>query len=74
MTATETSFLEFMYANRDKKLLIPIYQRVYEWTTNKNKEVEKLWEDIDNIEINSNGTHFINSIVYIQDDKSSKYY
>jgi len=59
MIAKEISFTEFLKENREKKLLIPIYQRAYEWTTRKDKEVDKLWEDIDNITINDdNSTHF----------------
>lgn len=35
MVAKEISFIEFLENNRKKKLLIPIYQRAYEWTTKK---------------------------------------
>ncbi len=46
MVAKEISFREFLENNRTKKLLIPIYQRAYEWRIAKDKEVAKLLEDI----------------------------
>jgi uncharacterized protein with ParB-like and HNH nuclease domain len=70
MEATEKKFIEFLKEQQEKKLLIPIYQRAYEWTTKKDKEVQTLWEDIENIE-DENSTHFINSIVYIADEQNS---
>jgi uncharacterized protein with ParB-like and HNH nuclease domain len=72
MEATEKKFIEFLKEQQEKKLLIPIYQRAYEWTTKKDKEVQTLWEDIENIE-DENSTHFINSIVYIADEQNSVY-
>ncbi len=74
MTANQISFIDFLKENQEKKLLIPIYQRAYEWTTKKDKEVYKLWEDIENIELSdSNSTHFLNSIVYIEDEKNKHF-
>jgi len=73
MTATEIKFTKFLEENQQNKLLIPIYQRAYEWTTKKDKEVDKLWEDIDNIDLNDeNSSHFLNSIVFIKDDLNEK--
>jgi len=67
MKAEEIEFVKFLNDNRTNKLLIPIYQRAYEWTTGK--EVSQLWEDINNIELNKDiSTHFLNSIVYIKDE------
>lgn len=74
MVAKEISFIEFLENNRKKKLLIPIYQRAYEWRIGKDKEVAKLLEDIDNIVIDDkNSSHFLNSIVYIEDIKSKNF-
>jgi len=74
MVAKEISFIDFLKENQENKLLIPIYQRAYEWTIRKDKEVYKLWEDIDNIMIDDiNSTHFLNSIVYIKDDRNKKF-
>ncbi len=74
MVAKEISFIEFLKENQEKKLLIPIYQRAYEWTTKKDKEVYKLWEDIENIQLRDpNSTHFLNSIVYIEDEKNKHF-
>jgi uncharacterized protein with ParB-like and HNH nuclease domain len=74
MVAKEISFVDFLKENQEKKLLIPIYQRAYEWTTKKDKEVYKLWEDIENIELeDTNSTHFLNSIVYIEDEKNKHF-
>jgi len=74
MVAKEISFIDFLKENQERKLLIPIYQRAYEWTTKKDKEVYKLWEDIENIQLeDSNSTHFLNSIVYIEDEKNKDF-
>jgi|GEM_PF-2415991 uncharacterized protein with ParB-like and HNH nuclease domain len=74
MTATEISLVQFLRDNRDHKLLIPIYQRSYEWTTKKDKEVYTLWQNISDIDIlDENSTHFINSIVYIADEKNTNF-
>ena len=74
MVAKEISFIEFLENNRKKKLLIPIYQRAYEWRIAKDKEVAKLLEDIDDIIIkDKNSSHFLNSIVYIEDIKSKNF-
>ncbi|MCK4441250.1 MAG: DUF262 domain-containing protein, partial [Sulfurovaceae bacterium] len=74
MVAKEISFIDFLKENQERKLLIPIYQRAYEWTTKKDKEVYKLWEDIENIQLSDiNSTHFLNSIVYIEDEKNKDF-
>lgn len=74
MVAKEISFIDFLKENQERKLLIPIYQRAYEWTTKKDKEVYKLWEDIENIQLEDiNSTHFLNSIVYIEDEKNKNF-
>ena len=74
MVAKEISFIEFLENNRKKKLLIPIYQRAYEWRIGKDKEVAKLLEDIENIILkDKNSTHFLNSIVFIQDIKNKNF-
>lgn len=62
MEAKETNFLRFI--NSPKQLVIPIYQRTYNW---KQKECEQLWRDIIKAGSDSNiSGHFIGSIVYVE--------
>lgn len=45
---------------------IPVYQRAYSWT---DENCEKLWEDIMRVgqDDNSNRTHFVGSVIYIEE-------
>ena len=64
MRATETKFLDFL--RKSPQFVIPIYQRTYSWTE---RECRQLWDDI--IRTGGNhaiSTHFIGSIVYIEED------
>lgn len=62
MEAKETNFLRFI--NSPKQLVIPIYQRTYNW---KQKECEQLWKDIIKAGSDTNiSGHFIGSIVYVE--------
>ena len=62
MKASEVKFLDFL--RKSPQFVIPIYQRTYSWTQS---ECRQLWDDI--IRTGSDeriGTHFVGSIVYIE--------
>ena len=62
MKASEVRFLDFL--RKSPQFVIPIYQRTYSWTQS---ECRQLWDDI--IRTGSDeriGTHFVGSIVYIE--------
>lgn len=67
MKATEAKLLEFL--KKSSQFVIPIYQRMYSWTT---KESKQLWDDVirtgrdDTISV-----HFVGSIVYIEDGQGN---
>ena len=62
MKAEEIKFLKFL--NSPKQLIIPIYQRAYNW---KFKECKKLWNDIIKAgKDESISGHFIGSVVYVE--------
>jgi len=46
------------------QLVIPVYKRNYDWT---NTECKELLNDIISVETENRGTHFIGSIVFIQE-------
>lgn len=62
MKVTETKIDKFL-ANNGTAFVIPVYQRDYEW---KEAQCKQLLQDIMRVG-ESNDTHFIGSIVYIQD-------
>lgn len=62
MKVTETKIDKFL-ANNGTAFVIPVYQRDYEW---KEAQCKELLQDIMRVG-QSNDTHFIGSIVYIQD-------
>src|SRR2546421_8035517 len=62
MKAVENQFLTFLEGK--KQFIIPIYQRTYSWT---HEQCEQLWNDIVRVATDKGtATHFIGSIVYIQ--------
>ncbi|EPZ96368.1 DUF262 and DUF1524 domain-containing protein [Helicobacter pylori] len=69
MKADATPLLKFIKDNQKNQLVIPIYQRVYSWEKEQCKE---LWDDI--IKIGGDDKmdgHFIGSILYVINDKTS---
>ncbi|MCW5851679.1 MAG: DUF262 domain-containing protein [Anaerolineae bacterium] len=63
MQAQPANLLNFLRG--PKQFIIPIYQRPYSWTT---AQCQQLWDDIARVATDtSTPTHFIGSIVYIQD-------
>lgn len=63
MKAQENQFLTFL--DGKKQFIIPIYQRTYSWTR---EQCEQLWNDIVRSATDREATtHFIGSVVYIQD-------
>ncbi len=69
MKAEATPLLKFIKDNQKNQLVIPIYQRLYSWEKEQCKE---LWDDI--IKIGGNDKmdgHFIGSILYMINDKTS---
>ncbi|GAA7618242.1 DUF262 and DUF1524 domain-containing protein [Helicobacter pylori] len=69
MEADATTLLKFIEDNQKNQLVIPIYQRVYSW---EKEQCKQLWDDI--IKIGGNDKmdgHFIGSILYVINDKTS---
>ena len=63
MKASEAQLLRFL---RESKVFeVPIYQRMYTWSTD---QCERLWSDIVEItqDTTNDGGHFIGSLVYIE--------
>ncbi|GAA8016929.1 hypothetical protein HpMS68_06860 [Helicobacter pylori] len=69
MEAYATTLLNFMKDNQKNQLVIPIYQRLYSW---EKEQCKQLWDDIIKIgrDDKMNG-HFIGSILYVINDKTS---
>ena len=63
MKANQLPVNDFLQKN-DVQFVIPVYQRNYDWTI---AECKQLLDDINAVEIENRGTHFIGSIVYIHD-------
>ncbi|GAA9265190.1 hypothetical protein BTM381_12000 [Helicobacter pylori] len=64
-----TTLLKFIENNQKNQLVIPIYQRVYSW---EKEQCKQLWDDI--IKIGGNDKmdgHFIGSILYVIEDKTT---
>ncbi|GAA7947073.1 hypothetical protein HpMS27_09290 [Helicobacter pylori] len=69
MKADKNTLLNFIKDNQKNQLVIPIYQRVYSW---EKKQCKQLWDDI--IKIGGDDKmdgHFIGSILYVINDKTS---
>ncbi len=69
MKADATTLLNFIKDNQKNQLVIPIYQRVYSW---EKEQCKQLWDDI--IKIGGDDKmdgHFIGSILYVINDKTS---
>ncbi len=63
MQVQAASLLRFL--NGDKQFIVPVYQRSYQWTQ---KQCRDLWDDVKKAgRDDSIHSHFISSIVYIQD-------
>ncbi|MBI1561685.1 DUF262 domain-containing protein [Helicobacter pylori] len=69
MEAKATTLLNFIKDNQKNQLVIPIYQRLYSW---EKEQCKQLWDDIVKTGGNDqmNG-HFIGSILYVINDKTS---
>ncbi|GAA9091299.1 DUF262 and DUF1524 domain-containing protein [Helicobacter pylori] len=69
MKADVTTLLKFIEDNQNNQLVIPIYQRLYSW---EKEQCKQLWDDIIKIggDDKMNG-HFIGSILYVINDKTS---
>lgn len=69
MEADVITLLNFIKDNQKNQLVIPIYQRLYSW---EKEQCKQLWDDI--IKIGGNDKmdgHFIGSILYVINDKTS---
>jgi uncharacterized protein with ParB-like and HNH nuclease domain len=63
MQAQAAFLLRFL--DGDKQFIVPVYQRSYQWTQ---KQCRNLWDDVKKAgRDDSIHSHFISSIVYIQD-------
>ena len=68
MHAQERTFLEF-FEGADKRFIIPVYQRNYDW---RREHCEQLYNDILDITKYKFKNHFIGSIVYVFDEYGGK--
>ncbi len=68
MHAQERTFLEF-FEGADKRFIIPVYQRNYDW---RREHCEQLYNDILDIMKYKFKNHFIGSIVYVFDEYGEK--
>jgi len=68
MHAQERTFLEF-FEGADKRFIIPVYQRNYDW---RKEHCEQLYNDILDIMKYKFKNHFIGSIVYVFDEYGEK--
>lgn len=66
MKGSEEQLLEFMDGH-DKRFLIPVYQRNYDW---KIGNCRQLFDDLVKVIKNNRSTHFFGSIVYVYDSDS----
>lgn len=66
MKAGEKQLIRFLEGS-DKKFIIPIYQRNYDW---KKEQCEQLFNDLVSIINNNFRNHFFGSVVYIYDENS----
>ncbi|GAA7324261.1 hypothetical protein HpM116_14090 [Helicobacter pylori] len=69
MEADKNTLLNFIKDNQKNQLVIPIYQRLYSWGK---EQCKQLWDDI--IKIGGDDKmdgHFIGSILYVINDKTS---
>ncbi|GAA9023320.1 DUF262 and DUF1524 domain-containing protein [Helicobacter pylori] len=69
MKADAMKLLDFIGKSQEKQFVIPIYQRVYSW---EKEQCKQLWDDI----VKTGGSdqiegHFIGSILYVINDKTS---
>ena len=62
MKATEVPITKFL--QKTQQFLIPIYQRTYSWTE---KQCEQLWNDIISATTGNPPSHFLGSIVYVEE-------
>ena len=62
MKATEVPVTKFL--QKTQQFLIPIYQRTYSWTE---KQCEQLWEDIVSAATRDRPSHFLGSVVYVEE-------
>ncbi|GAA8746879.1 hypothetical protein BTM112_13370 [Helicobacter pylori] len=69
MKADAMKLLDFIGKSQERQFVIPIYQRVYSW---EKEQCKQLWDDI--IKIGGDDKmdgHFIGSILYVINDKTS---
>lgn len=62
MKAIEVPVTKFL--QKTQQFLIPIYQRTYSWTE---KQCEQLWDDIIIAATNDTPSHFLGSVVYVEE-------
>lgn len=67
MRGEEVDFIRFM-EGRDKRFVIPVYQRNYDW---KIANCRQLYDDLVKVIKNDRKSHFFGSIVSVYDNKSN---
>ncbi|WP_320047824.1 DUF262 domain-containing protein [uncultured Ilyobacter sp.] len=66
MEARQTMMLQFL-SGEDKKFIIPVFQRNYDW---KFEQCKQLFKDIETLIVDKNRkTHFLGTIVYIANNE-----
>ena len=53
-----------LIADKSKRFIVPVYQRPYSWDE---KQCEQLWSDVLHVERLRKSTHFMGSVVWIQE-------
>lgn len=67
MKGSETKLVSYMQGS-DKRFVIPVYQRNYDW---KRMQCITLFRDIESIAIDENrNSHFGGTIVYVEGDST----
>ena len=66
MHAKDRKFTEII--NGTTQFLVPVFQRDYKWTE---EQCKRMWKDIKNSAVETDGGHFLGSIVYVAMQDSS---
>ncbi len=61
--SVKTGLLDFFRTSTGNQFVIPVYQRNYTWTANK--EVKQYFEDLENIIDGTYDKHFLGIMIYL---------
>ena len=65
----KTGLLEFLRKSVGSQFVIPVYQRNYTWTANK--EVKQYFEDLENVLVGKYIKHFMGILIYLDTPMSA---